>query len=776
MPDEEPSPTPSPGVFFAVERTPDVLEGPIVSPEYRRRLRAIVSGEQSSSEKLQALLELGTTRLGVEHGHLAQIDPTAATHTITEVSAPHSNVRRGATTELSSTYCRKVLVDGDALAVTNAPAQNWASDPAYQAFGFATYFGAMVQVDGGLYGTVCFVDREPRTDPFSESDATEVSLLVYAIEQVLGQKRPATQSEGPSGLPEALLTEAPDLMYVHDRAGTLLFTNARLQTELGYDADELRALKVWDLDPDMQAEEAMSRWENLRPSDRSERESRYAQADGSTFPVEVHRRCLDRREGRRYVVSARDRTERKEQERRYEAIFNQTYQFIGLMEPDGTLIEANDTALQFGGLDREDVIGKPFWEAYWWQADDETQRELRAAIDRAAAGEFVRYDVEVQGSEQNVVIDFSIRPVTNEKGEVTLLIPEGRNITELKSLKQRERRLEQARNLLAQAQRLADVGGWKVDLRGEPPYVPEWTEQTHKLFEIPRDETLTLEEVLELFPSELRAEREVAIDRALASGEGWDQEFQMEADDGMVRWFHSIAEPVLEDGEVVELRGAFQDITERKRRERQLERQNEQLDQFAGLVSHDLQNPLHVAKGRLDLARHEVDSSHLAAVDKALDRMNAIIEDLLTLTWGEQTLSSEDLSVQRLSDMAEAGWDQVDTAGAVLQLEGEVRLQAEGRRLQRLLENLFRNAVEHGGNGTTVRVGPLDSGFYVADDGPGIPADKRENVLEAGHSSNEEGTGLGLSIVASIAERHGWSMLLTEGQDGGVRVEFTGVL
>jgi PAS domain S-box-containing protein len=145
-----------------------------------------------------------------------------------------------------------------------------------------------------------------------------------------------------------------------------------------------------------------------------------------------------------HLVVGRDITERKERERRYNAIFNQTYQFIGLLDPDGTVLEANETALNFGGLDREDVIGKPFCEADWWQIDDATQQELQDAVNRAATGEFVRYEVEVQGDEGAVIIDFSIRPITDDEDNVTLLIPEGRDITERK---------ERDRELAAQKER-----------------------------------------------------------------------------------------------------------------------------------------------------------------------------------------------------------------------------------------------------------------------------------------------------------------------------------
>ncbi|MFB2891501.1 PAS domain S-box protein [Aerosakkonemataceae cyanobacterium BLCC-F50] len=124
-------------------------------------------------------------------------------------------------------------------------------------------------------------------------------------------------------------------------------------------------------------------------------------------------------------------------EQRFRAIFNQTFQFMGLMKPDGTLIEANETALKFGGLKREDAIDRPFWQTRWWTISRETQERLKQAIQQAANNQFVRYEVEVLGAKDTVItIDFSIKPICDESGQVVLLIPEGRDISERKQAEQ----------------------------------------------------------------------------------------------------------------------------------------------------------------------------------------------------------------------------------------------------------------------------------------------------------------------------------------------------
>jgi len=210
----------------------------------------------------------------------------------------------------------------------------------------------------------------------------------------------------------------------------------------------------------------------------------------------------------------------------------------------------------------------------------------------------------------------------------------------------------------------------------------------------------------------------------------------------------------------------FSDETHRERYRNELERQNDRLDSFAGMLSHDLRNPLNVAQGRLELAREEDDSEHLRAVDEALDRIEALIEDVLQLArQGQPVEATERVS---LGAVARDAWGMVETVEAALEIETDTGLQADPDRLQRLFENLFRNAVEHGGPDVTVTVGPLEdaAGFYVADDGQGIPEEDREKVFESGYSTAQGGTGFGLSIVEQIVAAHGWDVGLADVETG----------
>jgi signal transduction histidine kinase len=242
-----------------------------------------------------------------------------------------------------------------------------------------------------------------------------------------------------------------------------------------------------------------------------------------------------------------------------------------------------------------------------------------------------------------------------------------------------------------------------------------------------------------------------------------------------------------EEGNVIGIVGITQDISERKQYEHQLERQNERLERLTSVISHDLRNPLDVALGRVELARESDDPEHIDSIEHSLRRMNALIDDLLTLASEGEAV--DDPTSISLGQLATDAWEVVKSEGATLRVESEARLLADESRLRQLLENLFRNAVEHGSTDprsqthdsppeTTVTVGDLDDGegFFLADDGPGIPADRRDEVFESGHTTSDDGTGLGLSIVRTIAEAHGWTVTLEESADGGARFEFTGVV
>jgi PAS domain S-box-containing protein len=284
-------------------------------------------------------------------------------------------------------------------------------------------------------------------------------------------------------------------------------------------------------------------------------------------------------------------------------------------------------------------------------------------------------------------------------------------------------------------------------------------------------------------------------------------EFRLQTADDEWRIVDGHGRNLLDDRAVEGLFLAVRDVTERKQREHDLERQNERLQQFADVLSHDLRSPLQVATLSLDRAERTGEAEAFEKTAQAHDRMETMIQNVLTLARQGQRI--DEVTTVSLDAVARDAWETVDTRGLTLSVDRDFELDADRDRLQRLFENLFRNAVEHGSTSNrtqsddavehgstspddvestrelTVTVGPIDplhtttrisgragSGFYVADDGPGIPEDTRESVFESGFTTEESGTGFGLAIVAEIAEAHHWEPTVTDSRDGGARFEF----
>lgn len=203
----------------------------------------------------------------------------------------------------------------------------------------------------------------------------------------------------------------------------------------------------------------------------------------------------------------------------------------------------------------------------------------------------------------------------------------------------------------------------------------------------------------------------------------------------------------------------------------------ERLERFASIVSHDLRNPLGIAQGNVDLARDEYgDPAELVTASRALDRMEELIGDVLALA--RQSQDVEETESVSLSSIANGCWTTIDSPAAELQVADDYSFLADRQRVKQLFENIFRNAIEHGGSDILIQVGSLSDadGFYIENSGEPIPEDHRDEIFESGFSTGGEGLGLGLAIVKGVVTAHGWEINVSEGTIGGPRFEISGVI
>jgi two-component system sensor kinase FixL len=287
-------------------------------------------------------------------------------------------------------------------------------------------------------------------------------------------------------------------------------------------------------------------------------------------------------------------------------------------------------------------------------------------------------------------------------------------------------------------------------------------------------EELIGEKLTVLMPGRFHGEHFDAFDRYLDTGErslDWNAvELPAEHRDGHEIPLSITFEEHSYEGKRV-FSGIVRDISDRVEREARLERQNERLERFASIVSHDLRNPLQTARATLAVARAG-ETEALEELDGVFDRMEALIGDVLTLA--KQGRDVGETAPVDLGSVVESAWSTAGTRAATLDVADDLpALSADRERLRALLENLLRNAVEHAGEDVTVRVGTLEqgAGFYLEDDGPGFGDADTDMLFEYGYTTDESGTGFGLSIVDEVARAHGWTVVATTGGDGGARFE-----
>lgn len=280
---------------------------------------------------------------------------------------------------------------------------------------------------------------------------------------------------------------------------------------------------------------------------------------------------------------------------------------------------------------------------------------------------------------------------------------------------------------------------------------------------------------LDRIHEEDRSRVRLAMKRA-TEGDPQSVEYRVQQSESIEVWVESHCEPIRgDDGEVLRVTGFTRETTDRKMRERELATTNDQLDRFVSTVAHDLRNPISIADGHLGLAREEFDSSHLGAAARAVERMDELVGDLLRLARTGTAVGDTD--PVEFADVIRSAGNNVAMADATLAVERTCTIECDGTRLKEAVENLLRNAIEHNEAAVTVTAGILSDGegFYVQDDGDGIPAAHYDEVFDDGYTTLQKGTGFGLSIVSRVVDAHDWTIGAMESPTGGARFEVTGV-
>jgi PAS domain S-box-containing protein len=625
-----------------------------------------------------------------------------------------------------------------------------------------------------------------------ETGTGQYAVLANRIGNAVEQYRARESVEETERKLSQLAEKTDDVFFmVGGDWSELLFINASFEEIWDRPVSELEAeprafLESVHPDDRERARESMRR---LSAGEPDEIEYRIVQSDGEQRWVRGRSKPIFDEDGEveRIAGFVRDITDRKEREAAidwHRAVLRNMREGVYVLDPEyefqfvnyrneeiDELAETDWSGHTLGYLDETDILSPE--EVAW----------IREGIDRIVAGDADQVCIEIEPRlpAASEVVDLELTPLDLDRDR-ELVLATSRDITDRR---RRERRLERFETFMADINDAAFIvdSDWRVEYANDASLRNVGAASE----DVEGQQIMSLVETY-VADSEGVAGFERTLDRAFGADEpaAFSDRVELELSVGEERRiFEYQFSPIATAGETDVVAVTAREITDRKRRERELEQKTERLEELTRVVSHDLRNPLHVAEGRLQLASEECDSPHIEDVRHALDRMDELLDTLLTLALEENPVGER--RAVDLADLVEGCWRTVGSPAARLVVDTDRTVRADRSRLRQLVENLVRNASEHGtdretggtdasgGNdpAVTVTVGDLPDGFYVADDGPGIPEPDRDRVFDAGYSTG--GIGLGLAIVKEVAVAHGWEVAVTDSTDGGARFEITGV-
>jgi PAS domain S-box-containing protein len=502
----------------------------------------------------------------------------------------------------------------------------------------------------------------------------------------------------------------------------------------------------------------------------------------------------------------RDVTDIMQQQNRLRQMLDNLPVLVGVMSVEGILTEANHAALELAGLKREDVLGKPFEQTYWWSYSEVVQTRLRHAIQRAAAGKTIRYDAVVRTGENKFVsIDFMISPISDETGEIAFLLPSAIDITErLRSQQERQalntqmdRERARLEIILSNIPGIVWEGVGKPDGTQKVVYVNGHAEKmlgypVSEWYDNPRIwQDLVVEEDM---PGAVEQAMKIFQDNKPGI-----IEFRLKHANGTLIPVEAYATRI---GDVTDedthMCGVIMNVSDRKRTEALLRRyaarlksSNEELQQFAYIASHDMQEPLRMISSYLQLIEsrynHVLDDDGREFIAFAVDganRMKRLIQDLLAYSRVETrrgTYSDVDLN---------AVVQQVDTMLAVTIADTQAKLEvgplpclhAEQGQMMQLFQNLISNALKfRGEEPPRISISAEQTGglwqFTVKDNGIGIEPQYQERIFvifQRLHGVGKySGTGIGLAICKRVVEHHGGRIWFESQPGQGTTFHFT---
>ncbi|MEO1289994.1 MAG: PAS domain S-box protein, partial [Chloroflexota bacterium] len=497
------------------------------------------------------------------------------------------------------------------------------------------------------------------------------------------------------------------------------------------------------------------------------------------------------------------------QQQHTSGIFNQTFQFVGLLTPDGILLEANDTALAFAGTTIDKIVNQPFWDAPWWSYSDELMQQLKGWIQRAAQGEFIREEPIVRGGDGSLItIDFSLKPLLDEDGEIVLLIPEGRDISERiqmeAELNQKYDELDKFFSVSADMLCIASQEGYFVRVNRAFErilgYTPEELEG-HPFLDL-------------IHPEDIKPTQDaLAVLDAQNPIGSFINRYRTKA--GNYRYIEWRSQPA---GKYIY--AAASDITDRINAEKNLQRvirdlrqTNEEIQQFAHIVSHDLRSPLINLKGfiaiiektrndlltladaimpYLDEAQTQLwhgatgtrYDTAINFINTSVDKMDDYTSAILKLARiGRREFTQESINANKVVQIIlDTLATQIEEQNIYIQVDDLPTIVTDPLAIDQIFSNLITNAVKYLVPERTGRIlisadiEPHQIIFDIQDNGRGIAETDHNKVFAPFRRIGQhtvEGEGMGLAYVQALVRGLGGEIWFESTLDKGTTFSFS---
>jgi PAS domain S-box-containing protein len=523
----------------------------------------------SFEEKVEGLLAAGREYLDLPNGFLTRIDTGegAGTQTVVGASGSHELLQQGASCPLPQSYCRRTIDREGLMTLTNAVETGWEGDRAHETFGLETYIGGEVAADEDLYGTLCFASEQPREEPFTETEESFVRLLRRWASYEIERKRARAELTQQRDRLELVLAGTGTGIAEWDLETDAVTWDDTLVEMVGRDPTSIEEFVGYihpeDRDRARRRLEAM-----LETGETLNSTFRMITGEGETIWIETQVTPVhEDDEPVRVLATGRDISERKQRERerrrnerRFESLFEDPEMLVGLLDTDGALLTANETAMAYVDGPREDIVGEPLCETPWWAHSESLQAEVREYVRRAAEGEYVDFTAAHPGPDgSSRQVRGTIRPVTDQSGSVESLVISSRDVTERRRQEQELRNRQRKLDLVLSN---TDTSVVEIDLGTGAVF---WDD---RLDDNDIGSPETLDAFFEAIHPDDRERLQADIGATLQNGDRLDEEYRIEDVNGNRRWIASQAIPVDEDSERVV--AIATDVTELKERERAL--------------------------------------------------------------------------------------------------------------------------------------------------------------------------------------------------------------